>query len=68
MGSILLTTTYSLRKKREISFGCSPGVNVDLVRALKDAGIAASGFAQKATVETADGESAIEVVRRALPS
>jgi hypothetical protein len=54
--------------KRKISFGCAPGVNVNLVRALKDAGIAASGFAQKATVETADGESAIEVVRRALPS
>lgn len=53
---------------RQISFGCAPRLHLNLVAALKKAGIAVSGYRRKATVALADELPAIEVVRRLLVS
>lgn len=55
------------QKERQISFGCAPQLKgVDLVAALKTAGINASGFAQKANVQPEDEEKAVKVVKAGL--
>jgi len=54
-------------KERQISFGCAPQLKtLDLVAALKAAGINASGFAQKANVQPEDEAKSVEVIRALL--
>ncbi len=54
------------KKERMISFGCAPTFKVDLLAAIKAAGITASGFASKANVHPDDEVAAIAVVRALL--
>lgn len=54
------------QKERSSSFGCTPKAGLDLLTALKTAGINAGGFAQKANVAPEDEAKALEVVRKLL--
>ncbi len=54
------------KKERMASFGCESESGLNILQALKDAGISAGGFASKANIALADEEAAIEAVRAAL--
>lgn len=61
--------SYNIAKKakeRQISFGLKPGVKIDILGALKGAGITASGFANKVNIDPKDEAAAIPIVLQLL--